>query len=262
MRLICPNCDAQYEVPADVVPQDGRDVQCSNCGQTWFQYHPDHLPANPEDTTDTASDSSDEPDADEEYVEIAEPPRKELDPQVSDILREEAEFETAARAHDAGSLETQPELGLEDTEDESGKRAREARDRMARMRGEEPKADVIAAAIGSRRDLLPDIEEINSTLRSTGDRQISGEAAAAASSEPRRPKRNGFRQGFFSVVIIAIVLAIIYLMAPAIAESIPELEPVMSGYVAAIDQARVWLDVKVQGMQQWLDATAASQTGG
>ncbi|MGJ5621471.1 zinc-ribbon domain-containing protein, partial [Sulfitobacter sp. MF3-043] len=37
MRLICPNCDAQYEV----MPTDGRDVQCSNCGQTWFQHHPD-----------------------------------------------------------------------------------------------------------------------------------------------------------------------------------------------------------------------------
>ncbi|MDG1102854.1 MAG: zinc-ribbon domain-containing protein, partial [Ascidiaceihabitans sp.] len=40
MRLICPNCDAQYEVPTEVVPTEGRDVQCSNCGQTWFQHHP------------------------------------------------------------------------------------------------------------------------------------------------------------------------------------------------------------------------------
>ena len=38
MRLICPNCDAQYEVGEGVIPADGRDVQCSNCGHTWFQY--------------------------------------------------------------------------------------------------------------------------------------------------------------------------------------------------------------------------------
>lgn len=37
MRLICPNCDAQYEVQDSVIPQTGRDVQCSNCGVTWFQ---------------------------------------------------------------------------------------------------------------------------------------------------------------------------------------------------------------------------------
>ncbi|WP_201723338.1 zinc-ribbon domain-containing protein, partial [Sulfitobacter sp. HI0076] len=44
MRLICPNCDAQYEVPDEVMPVAGRDVQCSNCGQTWFQHHPDNAP--------------------------------------------------------------------------------------------------------------------------------------------------------------------------------------------------------------------------
>ncbi len=37
MRLICPNCDAQYEVDAAMIPASGRDVQCSNCGKTWFQ---------------------------------------------------------------------------------------------------------------------------------------------------------------------------------------------------------------------------------
>ena len=37
MRLTCPNCDAQYEVDEAVIPEDGRDVQCSSCGHTWFQ---------------------------------------------------------------------------------------------------------------------------------------------------------------------------------------------------------------------------------
>ena len=37
MRLICPNCDARYDVDASMIPASGRDVQCSNCGRTWFQ---------------------------------------------------------------------------------------------------------------------------------------------------------------------------------------------------------------------------------
>jgi predicted Zn finger-like uncharacterized protein len=37
MRLVCPNCSAQYEVDAAVIPVAGRDVQCSNCGHTWWQ---------------------------------------------------------------------------------------------------------------------------------------------------------------------------------------------------------------------------------
>lgn len=41
MRLLCPNCDAEYEVDAAAIPSNGRDVQCSNCGHAWFQQHPD-----------------------------------------------------------------------------------------------------------------------------------------------------------------------------------------------------------------------------
>ena len=37
MRLICPNCGAQYDVSDDAIPKGGRDVQCSNCTNTWFQ---------------------------------------------------------------------------------------------------------------------------------------------------------------------------------------------------------------------------------
>ncbi|HEV8035720.1 zinc-ribbon domain-containing protein [Yoonia sp.] len=37
MRLICPNCEAQYEVSDDAIPPGGRDVQCSNCQLSWFQ---------------------------------------------------------------------------------------------------------------------------------------------------------------------------------------------------------------------------------
>ena len=41
MRLVCPNCDAEYEVDAAAIPLPGRDVQCSNCGHAWFQAHPE-----------------------------------------------------------------------------------------------------------------------------------------------------------------------------------------------------------------------------
>ncbi|MBD3766183.1 MAG: zinc-ribbon domain-containing protein, partial [Rhodobacterales bacterium] len=41
MRLICPNCGAQYEVDDAAIPPEGRDVQCSACGHAWYQLHPD-----------------------------------------------------------------------------------------------------------------------------------------------------------------------------------------------------------------------------
>ena len=56
MRLTCPNCGAQYEVPDEVIPDDGRDVQCSNCGDTWFQAHPDNTDTSPERKNVAAQD--------------------------------------------------------------------------------------------------------------------------------------------------------------------------------------------------------------
>ncbi|MEL7013678.1 MAG: zinc-ribbon domain-containing protein, partial [Pseudomonadota bacterium] len=59
MKLTCPNCAAQYEVPDEVIPETGRDVQCSACGDTWFQVHPNHPEYKP----------SFDPEAPEEEVE-------------------------------------------------------------------------------------------------------------------------------------------------------------------------------------------------
>lgn len=36
MRLTCPNCGADYEVPAGMVQGGGRRVQCSACHTRWF----------------------------------------------------------------------------------------------------------------------------------------------------------------------------------------------------------------------------------
>ncbi len=47
MRLICPNCDAQYEIDGALVPALGRDVECSACGQVWFQHKEPEKAATP-----------------------------------------------------------------------------------------------------------------------------------------------------------------------------------------------------------------------
>ena len=128
MRITCPNCGAQYEVPDQVIPDEGRDVQCSNCGNTWFQEHPDHTnsgdddreliaePSNepenepdPQPETDPRPEPEPEPEFDDEIDEepahaeedTPEPQARELDPEVADILREEAELETRLRESEA-----------------------------------------------------------------------------------------------------------------------------------------------------------------
>ncbi|WP_298860328.1 zinc-ribbon domain-containing protein [uncultured Sulfitobacter sp.] len=281
MRLICPNCDAQYEVPDDVMPVAGRDVQCSNCGQTWFQHHPDHTPSDGEGLKDTpAPDEETAPPPPPPPPPAAAPTRKQLDPAVADILRQEAEAEQAARrSAQSEGLESQPDLGmdLEDSsyEDEAERRAREARDRMARLRGNEtpevqaaggakPGAEgaTTAAALGSRRDLLPDIEEINSTLRSGSAR--TGAGAADLDPEFEAPShsrsRRGFRTGFITILLIFAVLAIVYVSAPRLSAAVPALEAPLQSYVSLVNQGRSWLDTKVQGLLKSLDSAAAGSS--
>ncbi len=257
------------------MPVAGRDVQCSNCGQTWFQHHPDHTPD--DEATALAPPSPDEETAPPPPPPPHAPPtpvRKQLDPAIADILRQEAEAEKAARrSTDSSGLESQPDLGMDMEEqrspDEADRRAREARDRMARLRGSEksavrasdgtgPANVAAAAAIGSRRDLLPDIDEINSTLRSGSSRSGSGAADNGPEIEAptRQRKRRGFRTGFMTVLLIFTVLTVVYVLAPRLSAAVPALERPLQGYVNTVDKGRVWLDEKVQGLLKSLDTMA------
>lgn len=348
MRLTCPNCAAQYEVPEDVIPPEGRDVQCSNCGQTWFQaaagtaeagaedalenigieeafaraaeaearekaerelaakaeqeaaakakeereraaqakreagQQPEAAPdpepevGTPEDTAqedspepadeaeaaaaapqefsdedaDDRSGNHDEDEGEDLHAEEAPQPQRgrTLDPEMSDILREEAAREAELRKAEAQSLETQPDLGLVDAapaeDDEAALRSRQARDRMARMRGEDPR-QLAAAESGSRKELLPDIEEINSTLRSAGS---PAPAPLADPEELPVRRKSGFARGFAVSVIAALILVMVYDKAPLIAEKLPQADPALSSYVDWVDQARLWLDSQVKSV--------------
>ncbi|PZX19576.1 putative Zn finger-like uncharacterized protein [Palleronia aestuarii] len=89
MRLTCPECGAMYELDASLIPQHGREVQCSACEARWHA-HPDRSAA----TMDT--------DPDEDGEEEAAPPapaprRRDSDVRAREILREEAARESAAR---------------------------------------------------------------------------------------------------------------------------------------------------------------------
>ncbi|WP_417678236.1 zinc-ribbon domain-containing protein [Pseudodonghicola sp.] len=301
MRLTCPNCGAQYEVPDEVIPLDGRDVQCSACSHTWFQDHPanpappideaeqddwaaetsaeeelrtaitdeeewlgfeaaeDHEPTPPEPTAPEAEPEPDlPPDEEAEEEPAAEPPaapaRSALDTSISDILRQEAEREVRLRAKEAVGLESQPDLGLDsyDYEDED-LGPRQAADSTLRARRssydkfedeDEDNAPAPSPAV-SRRDLLPDIEEINSTLRAGGAATRAAMADNAMEAEDR--PRSGFMRGFAVALILGAFLLIVYANAPRIARAVPQADPALSAYVAMIDQARYWIDAKLGG---------------
>jgi len=262
MRLICPNCDAQYEVDDSVIPNEGRDVQCSSCGQTWFQKSAAQLEADgetPDDIKPTETSLQAEPEAAsepepetkpksepetaeqteaEQTPDTEQPTPRPTDDSVLGILREEAALEVEARKQDVeGGLETQPDLGLGQSGDTDEKPTDSATD-----------SDKSTA----RRDLLPDIDEINSTLRA----ETENEDSDAEDEKPRQ--RSGFRLGFSLVLILATALLLAYIYAPQIVQKYPASESFMTSYVEKVNDLRIWLD---QMMKSATDKMAGSSDG-
>ncbi|MEM7732857.1 MAG: zinc-ribbon domain-containing protein [Pseudomonadota bacterium] len=284
MRLICPNCAAHYEVPEEVIPEDGRDVQCSACGDTWFQLHPSHPDYNqpydldaPEEEPDTDfedeidvdaalekagaayTDAEDDPpDEDDEDKPHTQPTPRELPEDVANVLREEAARETQAREAERGGLETQPDLGLSEGDD-AEHRSRQAQERMARLRGfdssvEEPVSDLVQSPdpdtpaeapdidLGTRANLLPDVEDVDQKIEAQSD----GAAEAAAARDGSRvatqkEPRSGFARGMRLSILLFVLAAALYIFAPQLSAAVPALQEPLVGYTGLIDQGRTAL---------------------
>lgn len=128
-------------------------------------------------------------------------------------------------------------------------------------------AAAAAAVAESRRGLLPDIEEINSSLRSTSDRRPAraddhDTPGQTSGADPRQaaPARS-FNRGFSVTLLIAMILLALYVFAPALAEALPAIAPTLDSYIAVVDDLRILLDAQVQNLSRWL-ADIAGSTGG
>ncbi|MEZ5888493.1 MAG: zinc-ribbon domain-containing protein [Paracoccaceae bacterium] len=230
MRLICPNCNAQYEVDEAAIPAAGRDVQCSSCGHTWFQDSAATLREREAAEAAAAPPPSPPPEPAPE-PEPAGLTRRKPDESVLNVLREEAAREAEARRAEGTSLEMQEDFGP---------MAPPEPPPPAQPATEEEGPDPALVPRASRRELLPDIEEINSTLRPTSER--GGDAASYDAPETRRRERSGFRRGFLTSVFIMVLALLPYTHAGTIARAVPALEGTLASYSAGVDSIRLWLD--------------------
>lgn len=268
MRLICPNCDAQYEVGVDVIPVTGRDVQCSNCGHTWFQRHADPVPTSlSEGTTQktdaTHSDTEDEAGhVDAPRESIAKPratpspsstPNTGLTDSVRDILRSEVEFHQSTQGTQTNMAGTQPDVTSSESSPELTKQS--LRERMARLHDleineAEAGAAAAAATLSKRRDLLPDIEDIKSSLNPA----LNHAADDAADEFPDAVQKSGFRAVFLTMIVFTCILVGLYIAAPFLAKKVPALQPALEIYVSAANAFRGWLWQAMETASQKINA--------
>lgn len=247
MRLICPNCDAHYEVGDDAIPESGRDVQCSACGTAWFQsptyVRPEALTfTKPTAWQDEADDSADNASEVMAPAQTQAPARKAADDEMLEVLRQEAAYEAKVRAREQATLESQPDLGLRnaspvnepasasDTPNDTAAEAAQARKQAARR-------------------ALPDIDDISSTLQPVTHprRHAAGEDRLPPTEEA---ESRGFTTGFIMVTSAVIALTAVYIAAPALSTGIPALADILERYTAAVDMMRIWVSDTVNGLMQ------------
>lgn len=245
MRITCPNCSAQYEIDASLLPDEGREVQCSACSHVWFQASPRAAPPAPPPppivpepgTTTKVEIDTDAAETDQSPAvsQVApQPAPKPVDEKVLGILREEAAFEAEARARDAERLESQPELGLQGSAP------------WPRTPGTEPEPETVPVEPrkGGRDPVVqaafPDIEDISATLepiqskRKTDEGQIDLPATA-------QERNRSFLRGLVIPIALGIILIALYIAAPQLSASLPALEPALTSYVGLVDGLRMSL---------------------
>ena len=296
MRLICPSCETEYEVHDNMIPSEGRDVQCSNCMITWFQSgptqaapeleedlnldpppaappKPQRAPEDPRPTPPVAPPSSEYEDEDDEDLSSLPPAAvaamagkrqsPKIDTEALGVIHDEVKREQTARKSEADPIETQIDLGIDNSE--TNDRASAARNRMKPQTSVEHTVDAVTEADvdleaaladdprpepATKRELLPDIEEINSTLSDAPDPEDDPENYMEMTPvrNPQSRNRRGFRLGFGLMLLVAAALVGLYVYAPAFAKSVPGAAGFLENYVETLNGTRAWLDRSAQDL--------------
>ena len=119
----------------------------------------------------------------------------------------------------------------------------------------------VGAVAASRRDRLPDVEEVSEALRpAEPSRPVVDTAERRALEDVEQnvsQPSKGFARGFFLMILLAALAVFVYATAPQIAEAVPALAGALDVYVAQVDQGRAWLDGQVADLLKMLDGMSS-----
>jgi predicted Zn finger-like uncharacterized protein len=262
MRLICPNCKAQYNVDEALIPEEGRDVQCATCKKTWFQEktfaatplklttpvspprnrsHEDRVghsgpsgPTGPAAPRRTMGGTTTAPKPEPEAAPAPPPPvNDDID---RDELRRAVEEELAVKASLGATEEAYEEEKDEDTD-----LLKSLREQLA-----EAGTDFeTGPASGSRKRSVVKAAE---SAGITQDELLADRSRKVLPSDislefveelnETRPKERRVGGGFILALILVGIAAGTYFFKSTIADAYPPAEPYLDQYTDAVDSAR------------------------
>ncbi|MFQ6551316.1 zinc-ribbon domain-containing protein [Aestuariibius insulae] len=280
MRLTCPNCGAKYDIADTVLAKRGRDVQCSNCGKTWYQ---EAIKAEPESKAEAPKSKKSVETAvpaTSAATAAAEPAedviRRAMAGSIAVEEQEPEPTEAEQRKKRVAEAITRIEKHGEETDKELARELGEVLDpepeppsidpavaailrQEAEYEAEARRQDALEASggsgkvkrngvFGSGSSKLPRIEDINPTPRIDDDEEDDDDIDIEMGDPESLPRSSGFRLGFALTVIIFGLLVGVYVFHGNLTEVFPALSPVLSDYVGTVDTARMWMTDKMQAV--------------
>ena len=115
-----------------------------------------------------------------------------------------------------------------------------------------------AVARQSRRDLLPDIDTIKTSIGEASERSRPDPEEPIILGPGRRRQKRGFRFSFSLVLLLGLALLMLYGLAPRLAAQVPALDLALKLYVSLIDQARVLVDTWMRQLLTMLEERSAA----
>jgi len=230
MRLVCPNCAAKYEVDDTAIPDEGRDVQCSVCGNTWFQGHEAPGFVAPEDDSDDVQKDIDDVPDDDPAPGTLDHVRPPIDPRISKVLSDERERENNIRNGEKPDFDV-PRFSNEIPSEQDDSQFQEPAQEEAPELEPSPRREAPSAA-----EIFPDVDELNSSLRPAG---VPRNPKNSKQSSETAPNRNvSARFGFYLAIFLALVLIAAYSLSAQISVAVPAAAPFLASFTVFVDQVR------------------------
>lgn len=256
MRLVCPNCAAQYEVDASLLPAEGTEVQCSACSAVWFQAGAagDKAPPDPVKRPAPASRPTQAPQEPLAENPPTRPARSEANPARQPDTVAPAAVRPAEPRPSSSRPPTpasdEPPLGARPLDPSVAQVLREEAEFEAKQRAKETSPLEtqeelgLFGPVGSVDDAphqrggasrLPDIEDISSTLEPID----SGRGGQSGLPQTEAARKRSFVAGLILPVGLAGALTALYVAAPMLGQLVPDVDGSLGAYVALVDKARL-----------------------
>ena len=283
IEIVCPSCQARYQLPEGSIGPEGRKVSCSSCSHKWRASveGAESAPLQP-----VPEQPEPEQPAPEQYAPVSASPV----PATEEDAKDASMAAVAASGAAAVAQSPLPPAATGDREEQMAAirqmlaDLKEGADAATEIEPEPTPKEPVAPPPSMRRRAEDDEEERDALksrideLDKTG-RAAKGEAATSGydpaklrrmhekrakklqRSRERKKKSGAFLTGFTLVALVTATMVGLYVLRPQIVTTAPQMGPALNEYVVTIDRYRVDMNEATTEWKAWLVERIGGLTG-